>query len=234
MVEIIPAILPKSFSDLEDHLSQLVGLVETVQIDICDGKLTPKASWPYLYPHDDDFEKIIHEEEGMPYWEEFEFEVHLMVRNPEKYVQDWISAGAKRITVQYESFANAEAALSFCEKFHEQFSGTGSLLAPELGVSINIDIPNIILNPLLPYIDYVQFMGIAHIGTPGNPFDDRVIDKIRTLRSAFHDLPISVDGGVNLDTAPQLIEAGADRLVSSSAIWESDDIAGTIEELENI
>ena len=85
-----------------------------------------------------------------------------------------------------------------------------------------------------PAIDFVQFMGIENIGYQGEPFDERVFEKIRELRERFPDTIISVDGGVSLENADKLIEAGANRLVSGSAIFESGDIAGTVEVFQNM
>ena len=74
MTEIIPAIIPKSFAELEDKLSLVQGLAPLVQIDILDGKMTGEKSWPNIVPNDPDFLRIIHEEEGFPFWENFDFE----------------------------------------------------------------------------------------------------------------------------------------------------------------
>jgi ribulose-phosphate 3-epimerase len=234
MTEIIPAIIPKSFFDLKDKLGLVAGLVSTAQVDILDGKLTPTTSWPYLKANDPDFLRIAKEEEGFPYWEELDFECDLMILNTEETVPLWISAGAKRIVVHYESFNSAHEVLDFVRNFTEKFGRGDSFFITELGVAINILTPNDFLKPLIPYIDFVQFMGIAEIGIQGAPFDGRVLDKIRALRNTAHNLPISVDGGVNLDSAPKLIGAGASRLVSGSAIFNSDNIADTIDELESI
>ena len=82
MSEIIPAIIPKSFSDLTEKLSLVTGLAPFVQIDVLDGKFTPERSWPNISAPDADFVKIIREEEEFPYWEEIDFEVDLMVADP--------------------------------------------------------------------------------------------------------------------------------------------------------
>ncbi len=234
MSEIIPAIIPQSFSDLEDHLSKIVGVVPLVQVDILDGKLTPKGSWPYLYDHDEDFEKIMHEEEGMPYWEELEYEFHLMVKDPVEYLQSWISAGAKRIVVQFESFENEDKALTFVKDFQDHFGQTGSLLTVDLGIAINLDTDVSILEPLLEYVQYVQFMGIERIGSQGMPLDERVFERIESFKEEYPEIPVSVDGGITLENAQALVEAGADRLIIGSAIFESDDMRTAIEEFESI
>jgi len=234
MSEIIPAIIPKSFSDLTEKLSLVTGLVPFVQIDVLDGKFTPEKSWPNIGGTDPDFIKIIREEEGFPYWEEIDFEVDLMVSDPEAVLQQWISAGAKRIIPHYESFKDESVVLEFTQEFQNQYGGDGSFTALELGIALNIETPSDVLEAIIENIDFVQCMGIARIGYQGEPFDERVLDKIREIHDRYPDLPISVDGGVNLSTASALVEAGATRLVAGSAIFGSDDIPATIEEFQNL
>jgi ribulose-phosphate 3-epimerase len=77
-------------------------------------------------------------------------------------------------------------------------------------------------------------MAIARIGYQGEPFDERCISNIMALKEKFVDLIISVDGGVNLETAPRLVDAGAERLVAGSAIFNTDDIIDTIEQFKSL
>ena len=77
-------------------------------------------------------------------------------------------------------------------------------------------------------------MGIEKIGFQGEPFDERVLDQIKALRKQFPEVTISVDGAVDFDTAPELIEAGANRLVAGSAIFNGPDISGAINEFQNL
>lgn len=77
-------------------------------------------------------------------------------------------------------------------------------------------------------------MGIATIGRQGEPFDERVIEKIKSIRAKYPDMVISIDGGVSFDTAPELIEAGATRLVAGSAIFENPNPHGAIQELKSL
>lgn len=234
MVEIIPAIIPKTFSELNQKLEMVAGILPLVQVDIMDGTLTKEKSWPNITNPDPDFVKIMREEEGFPFWEELEFEFHLMVSDPNQYIQQWISAGAKRIVVHYESFGSVEKALSFITMFQDQFGANGSLIGTELGLAINMDTEVSVFDSLIEHVDYVQFMSIDHDGRQGEPFNESVLDKITALRKKFPDIPISVDGGVNLENAPKLIESGVDRLVVGSALFDSDDILQTIEKFEDL
>ena len=216
-VEIIPAILPKDFQEVETKISLVKDFVNTVQIDICDGQFTPQASWPYK-KKDDSFEAILKEEIGMPFWQNVDFEFDLMVNKPEEIVEDWIVAGAKRIVL------------------HTDFEKAVNILngRVELGLAIEIDAP---LETVLLYADKVQFiqcMGIDNVGFQGQHFDAKVIDKIKEIRKFLPDIIISVDGGVSLENAQNLISAGATRLVVGSAIFNSDNFIETLEKFKRI
>ncbi len=234
MIEIIPAIIPKDFSDLHDHLEQVVGIASLVQIDILDGTLVPIKSWPHVRTPDSDFQKIMMEEEGFPFWEDIEYEFHLMVKDPSLYTQAWVTAGAKRIGVHYESFETKDKLIAFASDFQGHFGRNGSLIGTDLGLVLNMETDVSVLPNIIEHFDYVQFMCIDTIGSHGMPFNTEVIEKIAECRKAFGDLPISVDGGVTLENAKSLIDAGADRLVVGGAIWNSNNILDTIEKLEDL
>jgi ribulose-phosphate 3-epimerase len=104
----------------------------------------------------------------------------------------------------------------------------------KIGVAINTTTPPSDIARLIPFIDYVQVMGIEQVGWQGQDFDERCLDQIRALKAEFPDLTISVDGAVSMETAPELVEAGAERLVVGSMIFNSSDIIGTIEELASL
>ena len=240
MTEIIPAILPEDIDDLREKLSLISGIVPLAQIDVCDGKFTPTKTWPYKKGIDETFLRIVGQEEGFPFWDSIDFEVDLMVKHPENIIDDWIATGAKRIIIHIESTPNP---LSLFQKIRQEYgTSSDSSYGVEVGAALNINTPNEEVYDLLneiddkgaPSVDFVQFMGIENIGYQGEPFDERVFEKVRELREKFPDTIISVDGGVSQDNATELIEAGANRLVSGSAIFESGDIAGTIEVFQNL
>ena len=229
--------MPKNFENLNEDLSLVSGLVPLVQIDVMDGAFVPNKTWPYMKSApgsepagDPDFAKILHEEGGFPLWEELDFEADLMVANPGAAAKEWITAGAKRIILHVESMGDAGAAKAFVQEIKNSLPSRDSFFYTEIGVALNPETSNEVLEPLMEYIDFVQFMGIAKIGFQGQPFDERVLEKISRLRAAHPNVTISVDGGVNFETAKKLIEAGANRLVIGSAIFESDDIPAAIDE----
>lgn len=220
MVEIIPAIMPTSFADLEEKLSFVAGLTPLVQIDVMDGRLTSKKTWPYILAEQDkNFGSILREEEGFPFWNDVDFEADLMVKEPEKVWRDWVTVGAKRIIFHIESIVDPK---SFLEVVRKSSVAKESPLYTEIGLALNVNTPDEKLFPFIEQIDFVQFMGIVEIGFQGNPFDERDFAKIEDLRNRYPELIISVDGGVNLEVAKRLVEAGANRLVVGSAIFGKD------------
>jgi len=209
MAEVIPAIMPDSFNDLNEKYAQVKDFVSIVQIDVMDGKFVPSKNFPYIQNDENNLSQI-----------DFDFEVDLMVSNPENFIESWVKAGAKRIIIHIESV----------ERIEDVFLKVPSDI--ETGIALNTTTPNEKIYPLIEKINFVQFMGIEKIGYQGQDFDERVLNKIADFRRKFPRVIISVDGGVSLETAPRLVEAGANRLVSGSAIFESSNIKDTIEQLK--
>ncbi len=158
----------------------------------------------------------------MPNWEEMDFEIDLMVADPEQEVEHWLTAGARRIIIHFESTKNMDRIIG-------ELQGL-----VEIGIAIGLDTPIDDIAPFIHDIDVVQCMGIRRVGFQGEAFDERVLEKVRELKSRFPERLVSVDGGVNLETAELLREAGADRLIVGSAIFESENIVQALEELEAV
>ena len=215
---ILPAIIPKDFEDLETHLVQVRGLVRSVQIDICDGRLTPTPSWPFVRDHGD-LESILKQERGMPLWEHFDFEFDLMVLNPAKEYERWIDAGATRLIFHYKE--SEVATLKDIMKISKE-------RGVEVGLALHVQDPIEVIEEFKDLIDVVQCMGIERIGFQGESFDELVVEKVKSAKAKYPALPIGVDGGVNMDTAPLLVKAGATRLVIGSAIFSDVDIKEAI------
>jgi len=220
MADIIPAVLASDFAELHARLASLHGLSRVVHIDISDGLFTPNCTWPQ-HPEDRArFSLIASGDERLPFSDSFKFEVHLMMKEPERVADAWSGAGASRIIVHAEAL-----------------SGVGALAAfqgVERGIAINLGTPLDALSQLAGAADCLQCMGIRQVGFQGEEFDESVIGRVRELKQRYPDKPVSVDGGVNRDTAALLVDAGADRLVVGSAIVGSDDIAGALHYFQNI
>ena len=240
MIEVLPAIIPESYEDLSCKMSAVKGIVKLVQIDICDGRFVPSESWPYVGDDENHFEKMIDEEqEGFPFWESMDFEADLMIKVTQEEVEKWIKAGAKAIVLHIES---SPKILDIIKEIRKTYGYRGDSVANvEIGIALNVNTPNEVLDEFLNkdaqgrrLADFVQFMGIDKIGYQGQEFDEEVINKIKDLRKKYQDITISVDGGVNFNTYKKLIKAGANKLISGSAIYESENIKEAVEEMKKI
>ncbi len=221
--QIVPAVLPESFDDLSLHAARVKGLVQRVQIDITNGSYAPTKTWPYL--NDDHLSALVSQDEGFPFWEDLSYEVDMLIREPEAAIDNWIDAGIVAAVIHIESTENYSAILQNCR-----------MKNVELGWGIKPSTPNeklfeIIATHGMP--DFVQCMGNDNIGHSGVELDEKVYEKISAIRAQYSDLPIAVDIGVNEETAPRLVEAGATKLIAGSAVFEAMNIKETIEGLQN-
>lgn len=223
---IVPAVLVPSRTRLEETLQKLVGLVDLVQVDVVDGEFIGPPTWPYA-DGAAEVSKIGRDHSMLPFGEHFRFEMDLMVRAPERTVGQWIATGATRILVHVESTEHLSELVADMQTTYGHEKGFAQRFLA-LGAALNIDTDTSVLDPYIEHIDYVQFMGIAVIGKQGQPFDPRVIPKIKAFRKQHPDTQVQVDGGVSLETAPELLSAGVHRLCVGSALVKQEDIPGTL------
>ena len=228
MTEVIPAILAKDINDLRQKIANVVNICHIVQIDMCDGKFVQSISWPMGRDDMESTARILGEEEGLPYWENLDFEFDLMIKDAIKNFDFFVRLGAKRIVFHLEA-ENEKELKDFVDSIDPY---TRESL--EIGIAINTNTEIEKLSPFINSIDFVQCMGIEHIGFQGEPFDEKVLNQIKSLKEKYSDLTISVDGSVNENTAPLLVTAGASRLIIGSALIRSFDVRETMEELENL
>lgn len=198
---IVPAIIPKSYEDLIKQVSSLYGLPE-LHLDVVDGEFANVASWPYLT---NDTVKQSYDLLSV-----FSLEVDLMVKKPLLAARAWLEAGADQLVFHIETIS-AEALAGFTQEYD---------VTVALALSRTTTASE--LTPYLPYIDYVQVMGIAEIGTQGQPFDESVIDQIKNLHREFPNLPLSIDGSVNEVTIPLLRGLPLSRFIVGSAIMHKE------------
>lgn len=237
MADIIPAVLPKNYEDLKNKIALVRGIVPVVQVDICDGNYVNSVTWPFFTKTNEDdflennldehFKAILNEREGLPFWEDIDFELDLMVSDAVENFDIYTKLGPRRIIFHMEAVGDLEEFKNFVEGIDMYVRDS-----IEIGLAINSDTEISKIFPLVNSVDFVQCMGIEKIGFQGQDFDERVIENIKKLKEKFSDLIISVDGGVSLETAKSLVEAGASRLVVGSAIFNTDDVIGTMEEFK--
>jgi ribulose-phosphate 3-epimerase len=225
MAEIIPAILAKKFAEIEYKTSLVKTLVDTVQVDTCDGRFADNLLWPYVEkgrPSDVVFQELLTEKRGLPFWDELDYEFDLMVQEPESIIADFVRIGASRLFVHFESTKCLE------DIIHEWKNSV------EIGIALKPSTPLEALDSFLHEIRSVQFMGSDRIGHAGVELDERLHKRLRTFKQMHPLHLVSVDIGVNFETAPRLVAAGADRLVAGSAIFKSPNIKGAIKQLRDL
>ncbi len=228
---IVPAVLPSSREDLDEKLALFTSFpdVSRVQIDVVDGKYAVPASWPYTAPAD--LRGMVERGEMLPHLDRLAYEVDLMCLDAEQTIEDWLAIGATRLTFHAESIIDVPRFLVFAKGRY----GTGVRFVSDLvsfGVAINVASDLALLEPCLGDIEYVQFMGIAHIGRQGQPFDRRVLEKVRVFHKRHPEIPIQVDGGVSLEHARELLALGASSLVVGSGILNAREPRAALAEYE--
>lgn len=232
-MEIIPAILPKSYEELESGIETASGSVPVIQIDVCDGGYVPNRTWPYLKgPGVEDmiFNDIVAQEKAFPHWEELDFEFDLMVKDAYEKIPDFISAGASRIIVHKGSVTDDELSRIVAEYGkHSEELGPFDI---ELGIALMPQDSVDSIAHIVDTIHFVQVMGVEKIGFQGQSVSPYAVELVRNLRTTYPNLVITVDGGVNLETARDFLNAGVNRLVVGSALFGNDDFLGTLEEFK--
>ncbi len=194
---IVPAVIPTSLEDLVAMVHQLQGLPE-IHVDVVDGKFVPAISWPYT--ENDTVTK------AYELLRPFSLEVDLMVEKPLIAAEAWLNAGADLLIFHIETI---EA------RVLENFTTTHNVT---VGVAISSATPLETVYAYLPFVEYVQVMGIAEIGAQGQPFDTSVLERIKTIQDLYPLMPLSIDGSVNRDTLTELKTLGLHRYIVGSAI----------------
>ena len=231
MKEIVPAILEKDFGEIKNKLQFLRGRVRTVQIDFCDGVFVPNQTWPFASGgfEDSDFHKIINEEEGMPFWQDFDFEFDLMVADAIENFDLYMKLGPKRMIFHLSAHKNIKDLEHFLESLDMYVRDN-----IEIGLAFNPNDDLEIVSKLSHKVDFLQCMGIDKIGFQNQKFNEKVLENIKFLKNSLPGVVLSVDGGVTLENAPKILAAGADRLSIGSAIWKSSDPIGALEKFQSL
>lgn len=223
MIEVVPAIIPEHFEHLSESVEKVAEYVSRVQVDVMDGKYAPTKSWPYEREGDWAFKQLIEGKEELPHKEKLIYELDMMVEGPETYIDDWVKAGIKTFIIHFGSTRKLAEII-------EKIRG----LSLEIGIACKPSTELSALFEWIPQVDFVQHMGNDNIGRHGVSLDSFVLPRISELKKRFPDLIISVDIGVNRETAPILVAHGANKLVSGSAIFNSDNIEETIGTFRNL
>ena len=231
MAEIVPAILEKDFCEIKNKLTFLRGRAKCVQIDFCDGLYVPSQTWPFSSGgfNDYNFQKIMNEEEGMPYWEDFDFEFDLMVEKAIANFDLYMKLGPKRIIFHLGAQKNVKEFEHFLEGLDLYIRDS-----VEIGLAFKPSDDLTIVSNLSYKVDFLQAMGSDRIGIQGETFSDKALENIKFLKKELPGVVISVDIGINLENAEVLLKAGADRLSVGSSIWKSPDPIDALQNFQNL
>lgn len=210
MIKIIPAIIPHTKQQLEEEIKIVAHFAPLVQIDICDGTLTKTKTWPYNDRDVDFFESLKNEATGWPYWEDVDIELHLMLKNPEESLLEWIKTGATSIVAHIEATANFQEVIDICR---ENAVSVGVAIKPSTDISA--------IEPFAAQVDFIQVMGSDLLGHHGLELDPKAVETIKALHNLYPERIIAIDIGVREDTAEILVDAGATKLVSGSTILDA-------------
>jgi pentose-5-phosphate-3-epimerase len=194
---IVPALIPNSSQEIKDFSDSFLFSKE-FHLDVIDESFSPKSTWPCQTTEEPLSVKS--------YLDRYTLEVDLMVQSPILAAEKWIAAGADMLVFHVETVA-----VSALENFVESTDVS-------IGVSFSGDTSMEVFVEYLPYADYVQLMGIHKIGSQGQPFDERVFEKIAYLKEHYPNMSVTIDGSVNEQTIERLKDAGADRFIVGSAI----------------
>ncbi len=206
-ISLIASVLGADFSRLGDECKALeAGGIDAIQWDVMDGQFVPNLT---IGP---DVIASVRPLVKTP------FEAHLMVMTPEKMAKEYVAAGCERIIIHLEACPDIEKSL-------KSVAGLGV----ETGIAINPDTPAATLEPVLGLADMVLVMTV-NPGFGGQSFMDSVVPKIsevkKLLEESGMEKDIEVDGGIGPETIPAVVNAGANLLVSGSALYKAGNAAG--------
>lgn len=212
---VAPSLLAANFLDLRGEVEMINrSEAEWLHLDVMDGVFVPNIS--FGFPVLEAVSKVCTKK----------LDVHFMIVHPEQYIEQTARLGAMMMNVHYEACVHLHRVI---HQIHEK--------GMKAGVTLNPSTPVSVLEDVIRDVDMVLLMSV-NPGFGGQQFIENTIDKTRRLRELIEtsgsNALIEVDGGVQADTAPRLVEAGVDVLVSGSYVFKSADPLGAIKSLREL
>jgi ribulose-phosphate 3-epimerase len=210
-----PSLLAADFANLQNDIMMINRSdADWLHLDIMDGVFVPNLSFGFPVI------KAVKRIAAKP------LDVHLMIIDPDRYLEQFCDAGANNLTVQYEACTHLNRTVTEIRN-----------LEMKAGVAINPHTPVSLLKNVLPYIDLVLVMTV-NPGFGGQLFIKESYNKITELRKMIdaggYSVLIEVDGGIDTINAPKLIESGVNVLVAGNSVFSSTDPEGTIRKLKRL
>ena len=193
---IAPSLLAADFSDLKNEIEKVEKAgAKYLHLDVMDGTFVPNISFgaPVI--------SSIRKHSNLV------FDVHLMVENPDRFIKDFVDAGADIITVHVEATKHLNRTIQLIKSYGKK-----------VGISLNPSTPLEMIKHELKNIDMVLIMTV-NPGFGGQAFIENMTDKIKELRALDANIDIEVDGGINAETGKKVKESGANILVAGSYIF---------------
>ena len=213
MLKLAPSILSADFGHLAEDVKKIEeGGADYIHVDVMDGHFVPNISFgaPVM--------KCLNGKTGLPY------DVHLMIENPYKYIEDFVTPQTEYITVHQEA----------CTHLHRTVQNIKSK-GMKAGVSINPATPVSTLECILPDVDLVLIMSV-NPGFGGQKFIAGTLDKVRQLaeikRARNLDFVIEIDGGITLDNIREVMNAGVEMAVAGSAVFKAEDVVQRVRDFK--
>jgi len=209
MIKIAPSLLSADFSRLGEHIKELEAYgADMIHIDVMDGMFVPNISFgiPIM--------KSVRKITKLP------FDVHLMIEEPSRYVEDFALAGADIITVHYETDRHIDRTINYIKS-----------LGVKVGVALNPATPVDCIKHLISNLDMVLIMSV-NPGFGGQKYIEYCSGKIREVKALSDiynkDMMIQVDGGIDEFNIKEVVNSGANVIVAGSAVFKNDEIQKNI------